>query len=242
MCPSSVNKLRRLWMCITIFRCVWAKKHGIHDTAWTLGSRHTVSCIPRLYWCNRKKVLLTVIIKKLHFTFWMLFLCIILLTVVFCIVVVSVMCRNLYLFVCFIDIVVTRRHSIARWIFSAVSVCVFDCTITSERLNLGWRNVAVRCIVQKYCPISNVKVKASKVKVTGTKNGKMLSHPHWQCMVRWCMCCRPYAACSSRRVHSVAAGGDGVTAVHVDVGLHAVLSRAVLIGSAMLVGRSAHAV
>jgi len=34
----------------------------------------------------------------------------------------------------------------------------------------------------------------------------------------------------------------GVTAVHVDGGLHAVLSGAVLGGAAMLVGKSAHAV
>ena len=36
--------------------------------------------------------------------------------------------------------------------------------------------------------------------------------------------------------------GDGVTAVHVDGGLCAVLSGAVLAGAAMPVGKSAHAV
>jgi len=40
----------------------------------------------------------------------------------------------------------------------------------------------------------------------------------------------------------VAAGGDGVTAVHVDGGLHAVLSGAVLAGAVSLVGKSAHTV
>jgi len=40
----------------------------------------------------------------------------------------------------------------------------------------------------------------------GTKQ-KMLSHPHWQCMVRWRVRCRLYAARSSRRVHFVAAEG-----------------------------------
>jgi len=53
---------------------------------------------------------------------------------------------------------------------------------------------------------------------------------------------RPYAARSSRRVHCVAAGDDGLTAVHVDGGLHAVLSGAVLGGAATPVGKSAHAV
>ena len=53
---------------------------------------------------------------------------------------------------------------------------------------------------------------------------------------------RPYAARSSRRLHCVAARGDGVTAVHVDGGLRAVLSGAVLGGAATPVGKSAHAV
>jgi len=52
----------------------------------------------------------------------------------------------------------------------------------------------------------------------------------------------PYAARSSRRVHCVAAGGDGTTAVHVDGGLRAVLSGADLAGAATPVGKSAHAV
>jgi len=42
--------------CVMIFRCFGAQKHGIHDAAWTLGSRHAVSCIPRLHWCHWKKV------------------------------------------------------------------------------------------------------------------------------------------------------------------------------------------
>jgi len=40
----------------------------------------------------------------------------------------------------------------------------------------------------------------------------------------------------------VAVGGDGVTAVHVDGGLRAVLSVAVLAGAATPVGKSARAV
>ena len=55
-------------------------------------------------------------------------------------------------------------------------------------------------------------------------------------------CARPYAARSIRRLHCVAAGGDGVTAVHVDGGLRAVLSDAVLGGAATTVGKSAHGV
>jgi len=40
----------------------------------------------------------------------------------------------------------------------------------------------------------------------------------------------------------VAAGGDGVTAVHVDGGWRAVLSGAILAGAATTVGKSAQAV
>jgi len=53
--------------------------------------------------------------------------------------------------------------------------------------------------------------------------------------------CRPYAARISRRLHCLAAGGDGVTAVQVDGGLSAVLSEAVLAGATTPVGKSAHA-
>jgi len=54
--------------------------------------------------------------------------------------------------------------------------------------------------------------------------------------------CRPYSARSSRQVHCVTDRGDGVTAMHADGGLGAVLSGAVLGGAATPVGKSAHAV
>jgi len=53
-------------------------------------------------------------------------------------------------------------------------------------------------------------------------------------MVRRCVRSRPCTAGSSRQVHCVAAG---VTVVHVDGGLRAVLSGAVLAGAATPVGR-----
>ena len=65
---------------------------------------------------------------------------------------------------------------------------------------------------------------------------------HRRCRVRRHVRCRPYDARSTRRLHCVAAGGDGVTAVHVDGGLRAVLSGAVLAGAATSVGKSAQAV
>jgi len=56
--------------------------------------------------------------------------------------------------------------------FSAVSVCQFVClfvslfvnTITSEWLNVGWWNLAVRCIVQKSRQSSNIKVNFTRYK------------------------------------------------------------------------------
>jgi len=65
--------------------------------------------------------------------------------------------------------------------FSAVSVCQFVNMITSERLNIGLWNLAVRCIVQKSRPSSSVKVKGQGYQ--GQKKTKLPSHPHWQCIV-----------------------------------------------------------
>ena len=66
-----------------------------------------------------------------------------------------------------------------RWMFSVASVCQFVCLfvnmMTSERLNIGWWNLAVRCTVQKSRPSSNVKIKGQGHQ--GQKNEKRLSHP-----------------------------------------------------------------
>jgi len=53
--------------------------------------------------------------------------------------------------------------------------------ITSERLNLGRSNLAVRYIVQKSRRSSKVKIKGQGHQ--GQKIEKLLSHPHWQCIV-----------------------------------------------------------
>jgi len=57
----------------------------------------------------------------------------------------------------------THRRSAAKWggvfqqcLFVCLSVCLFVHTITSEQLNIGWWNLAVRCIVQRSCPSSNL--------------------------------------------------------------------------------------
>jgi len=69
---------------------------------------------------------------------------------------------------------------------SAVSVCLSLCQfvrmITSERLNVGLWNLAIRCMVQKSHPSSNLGVKGQGHQ--GQKNEKLLSHPHWQYIVR----------------------------------------------------------
>jgi len=58
--------------------------------------------------------------------------------------------------------------------FSAASVCQFGClfvdTITSEWLNVKWRNLAVKYTVQN---LARVRMSRSKVKVTGTKIEKV---------------------------------------------------------------------
>ena len=70
-----------------------------------------------------------------------------------------------------------RRLSVCQY------VCLLVCTITSERLSVGWWNLAVRCIVHKSRQSSNVKVRGQWSRSPGTKN-KLLSDPHWQCIVR----------------------------------------------------------
>jgi len=52
---------------------------------------------------------------------------------------------------------VVQRSEVAM--FSAASVCQFVRTISSERLNVGRSNLAVRYIIQKSRPSSKVKVK-----------------------------------------------------------------------------------
>jgi len=81
----------------------------------------------------------------------------------------------------------------------------------------------------------NLKV---KVKVQGHRGQKMLSHPIDNAWLGDASAVG-IAARSSRRVHCVAARGEWVTAVHVDGGLCAVLSGAVLAGAATPVGKSA---
>ena len=71
--------------------------------------------------------------------------------------------------------------------FSAASVCLFVRTITSERLNVGRSNLAVRLGVHctKISPEFKGRGQKTKIKVTRDKNNeKLLSHPHWQCTVR----------------------------------------------------------
>ena len=59
-------------------------------------------------------------------------------------------------------VVITHQHSIAEQggcFQRRLFMCLFVNTISSERLNIGWWNLAVRCIVQKSHPSLNVRVK-----------------------------------------------------------------------------------
>jgi len=68
-------------------------------------------------------------------------------------------------------------------LFLCQSLCLFVHTITSERLNIGRWNLAIRCIVQKSRPSSNVNVKGQRSRSPRTKTRKkLLSHPHWKCI------------------------------------------------------------
>jgi len=81
------------------------------------------------------------------------------------------------------------KLSEARLMFSAASVCLFVSvylfvrTITSERLNVGRSNLAIRYIVQKSRPSSKIEVKGQSSRSPGTKNEKTVADSsHWQCI------------------------------------------------------------
>jgi len=124
------------------------------------------------------------------------------------------------------------RHSVAVCLF----VSLFVRTITFKRFNAGRWNLAVRCTVQQSHPSLNVKVKGQGHR--GQKN-----------KIWWLIPTDNARQGVARTVgHTLHAAADesivwppGVTAVHVDGGLRAVLSGAVLTGVTTMVGKSAHA-
>ena len=97
--------------------------------------------------------------------------------------------------------------------------------------------MAVRCIVQKSRPSSNVKVRGQGHQGQKRKNAESLQltmHAKAMRVLQTIHC--------TQQQTSPLCGRQGVTAAHVDGGLHAVLSGAVLGGTDTLVGKSAHAV
>jgi len=74
------------------------------------------------------------------------------------------------------EYLITHRRTIAerggcfqRHLFVSLFVCLFVNTITSERLNVGWWKLAVRCFVQNSRPSSNAKVKGQRSRSLGQK-------------------------------------------------------------------------
>jgi len=100
-----------------------------------------------------------------------------------------------------------------------------------------------RRIGHKYRPSSNIKVKGQSSRSSTKKNEKkcgVISIDNaWQGDT--CAVCRTLHAATDESIVWPPMG-DGVMAVHVDDGLRAVLSGAVLAGAATPVGKSAHAV
>jgi len=66
-----------------------------------------------------------------------------------------------------------RDGGFQRRLFVCLFVSLFVNTITSERLNTVWWNLAVRCIVQKSRSSSSVKIKGQRSGSPGTKNQKV---------------------------------------------------------------------
>jgi len=80
-------------------------------------------------------------------------------------------------------------------------VSMFVRTITSERLNIGQTNLAVRYTVQKSRPSSKVKVKGQGHQ--GQKKRKTAESSPLTMHSRTCAVARPYGARSNRRYHCV---------------------------------------
>jgi len=93
-----------------------------------------------------------------------------------------------------------------------VCVCQFVRTVTSERLNTGRSNLAVRYIVQKI--LAPVRRSRSKVKVTRNKKKRKTAESSPLTMHSMeCAVAKPYtqhATRSNRRYHCVPSGGDGL--------------------------------
>jgi len=84
-------------------------------------------------------------------------------------------------------------------------VCLFVCTISSERLNIGWLKLAVRYVVQKFRPSLKVNVKCHRPRSPGRdKKRKTAESSPLTMHIRACAVARPYAASSNRRCHCVA--------------------------------------
>jgi len=127
-------------------------------------------------------------------------------------------CQGFSFFGCYLA---THRRSVAKrggcfqrrlfvWLSVCACVCLLVCTITSEQLNVGRSNLAVRHDVQKSRPSSKVKVKDQRSKSPETKKRKTAESSHWQ----WsCAVARSYAASSNRRCHCVAIQGRQATPV-----------------------------
>jgi len=105
------------------------------------------------------------------------------------------------------DSFITHRRSVAKrggcfqW---CLFVCLFVRTIISERLNVRWSNLAVRCTIQKSCPSSKVEVKGQGPQ---TKNKKTAESSLLTMYRRTCTIAMPYSASRNTRHHCVAAPG-----------------------------------
>jgi len=106
-----------------------------------------------------------------------------------------------------------RGGCFQRRLFVCLSVCCLSTRLTSERLNGGWWNLAVRCVAQKSRPSSNLGVKGQSSRSPGTKKTKK---------------------CAILFVRESSSGAAR--------SLCGIFSAAVLWGTAMPVGKSAHVV
>ena len=111
-----------------------------------------------------------------------------------------------------------RGGCFQRRLFACQFVSVFVCTITSERLNIGRSNLAVRYTVQKSPPSSKVKVKGQ-----GHQGQKKTAQSSPLTMhSRACAVARPYATRSTQQQTIPLRAARGWRAAPVGKSAHAV--------------------
>jgi len=115
---------------------------------------------------------------------------------------------------CVVVVQFLPHASTRKVLFLALSVTFFIFLVGQSNISGTAAPISQRRRIRYLARVSlNVNVKGQRSRPPGTKKGKLLRHPHRQCVVKR-VCRTLQVTCSRRRDYSVAAGGDGLKVVH----------------------------